>query len=464
VVQIVGRGAEYLRGSSVRGFAVAAMLFAVVAAGCGSSAVTTPGSTAAGPGTTGGPAATAVMSQQDALLTYGYGPSPSPSVKFQPDVVIVGGGSASIRWASDDGHTWAIDPAAPGAAALKVGSVMFLTSRAVGRVAEIHDQDGNRVVSLAPVQLTELFSDADFNLDQPVDLTTMNYQALPVLPGDATDLSATPSTGVDGGLGGGASPSPSAAADITAPTVRLVAARGPATAPHAITAATTATQLPPVAKSCFEVGLAGAWTIKPCVQELQISLGVDYKTASGGVSGGGLKWGGSIALKVKDLHTLANFKIQAGNLLNSTVLLEGITGIDVSLGAGVADGVKDDKRLKFEVPIEVETPIPPSPATLGIPLNLVLEFKAIVEVALSGKNSTLQADASYNLDGPIGVRDGSVVAPTLTVGKSILDSITGITLGPSGIVFAAKFKMHLGVGMDGFIAGPYAVTDRKSVV
>ena len=103
-------------------------------------------------------------------------------------------------------------------------------------------------------------------------------------------------------------------------------------------------------------------------------------------------------------------------------------------------------------------PIPPSPTTLGIPLNLVLEFKLLIEVALSGDNSTLQAGASYNLDGEMGVRDGQVVSPALTVNKSILDSISGITLGPGGVVFAAKFKLHLGVGMSGFIAGPYATT------
>jgi hypothetical protein len=112
----------------------------------------------------------------------------------------------------------------------------------------------------------------------------------------------------------------------------------------------------------------------------------------------------------------------------------------------------------LEIPIEVELPIPPSPTTLGIPLNLVLEFKLLMEVAMSGNNSTLQAGASYNLDGEMGVRDGQVLAPALTVNKSLLDTISGITLGPGGVVFAAKFKLHFGVGMSGFIAGPYFTT------
>jgi hypothetical protein len=160
--------------------------------------------------------------------------------------------------------------------------------------------------------------------------------------------------------------------------------------------------------------------------------------------------------KAPQLH--AKVAIQNGNLANPTVVLDGIKGIDVNVAAGTANGTKDDGKFKFEIPIEVEQPIPPSPATLGIPLNLVIEFKLLVEVALSGNNSTLQAGASYNLDGEMGVRDGQVVSPKLTVNKSILDSITGITLGPSGVVFAAKFKLHFGVGTEGFIAGPYATT------
>ena len=63
----------------------------------------------------------------------------------------------------------------------------------MGRVAELSDQGGSRIVALAPVQLGELFSSADFHLDQAVDLGSMNYQALPVLPGSVSDPSASPS-------------------------------------------------------------------------------------------------------------------------------------------------------------------------------------------------------------------------------------------------------------------------------
>ena len=183
-------------------------MVAILLAGCGASSSPPPGSSDGSPAAN---APTNTMSSDDAIRTYGYGPSASPSVTFQPDVVVVGGGAASVRWASDDGHTWAIDPAAPGASKLKVGSVMMLTSRAVGRVVDLRDEAGNRVVTLGPVQLTEIFDDANFNFDQPLDLGSMAYQAFPETANDVTTPSDAPSADSGGNLNdNAASPSPGA--------------------------------------------------------------------------------------------------------------------------------------------------------------------------------------------------------------------------------------------------------------
>lgn len=460
MVHSFGRQGRALGGLPGRAPAVAVLLFALVAGACGSA---TPSGSSAGPSGSSAaaspaPAVTSAMSQGDALLTYGYGPSASPAVTFQPDVVVVGGGASSIRWASADGHTWAIDPAAPGASKLQVGSVMLLTSRAVGRVIGLQDQDGSRVVTVGPVQLTELFYDANFNLSQPVDLGSMAYQALPETPGDLTTPSSSASADPAGNLSdNGASPSPGA---LVMPAVRFASYRSGWTTPEIPAgphAPATVKQLPPASEACQEVTIGGKWSLKPCTSGSQISVDVSYEPGAGN-GGSGLKFSGSVILKADAPQLKANVDIQKGKLANPTVVLDGIKGIDVNLGAGTANGAKDDGKFKLEIPIEVEEPIPPSPATLGIPMNVVLEFKVLVEVAMSGNNSTLTAGASYNLDGEIGVRDGQVVSPNLTVNKSILDSISGITLGPSGVVFAAKFKLHVGVGMEGFIAGPYATT------
>jgi hypothetical protein len=436
-----GQGSQAV--SRMRALGIAAL--AILVGGCGSAAISpasSPAATAATPAITA--AATSAMNADEALRTYGYGPSANPAVTFQPDVVVVGGGPASIRWAGEDGHTWAIDPAAPGADKLQVGSVMLLTSRAVGRVLDVQDQGGSRIVTLGPVQLTELFSKASFDLAQPVALGSMGYQVYPETANDVTTPSSSGSSdAADGLTDNGASPSPGA---LTLPAVRLVSYFD-----------TTAKQLPPTSEACPEITLSLKWIIKPCASPEEISLGVDYNFGAGN-GAEGLKFGGTIIFHTAQTELHAKVDVENGSLSNPTVLLSGIKGVDVNLGAGAAEGAKDSGKFRFEIPIEVEEPIPPSPATLGIPLNLVLEFKLLVEVALSGNNSTLEAGASYQLDGDLGVEDGQAVAPKLTVKKSILDSISGITLGPGGVVFAAKFKLHFGVGTEGFIAGPYATT------
>jgi hypothetical protein len=447
-----GHGSQAV--SRVRVLGITAL--AILVGACGSAAVSPASSSTATGATPGSTAATTpAMNADDALRTYGYGPSANPAVTFQPDVVVVGGGPASIRWASEDGHTWAIDPAAPGADKLQINSVMLLTSRAVGRVLDIQDQGGSRIVTLGPVQLTELFSRASFDLAQPVDLGSMAYQAYPETATDVTTPSSSGSSNAAAGLtGDGASPSPGA---LTVPTVRFASYRGAGGGDSTTLSDTTVKQLPPTSEACPEITLSLKWIIKPCANPEEISLGVDYNFGAGN-GAEGLKFGGTIIFHTEAAELHAKVDVENGSLSNPTVVLSGIKGVDVNLGAGAAEGAKDDGKFRFEIPIEVEEPIPPSPATLGIPLNLVLEFKLLVEVALSGNNSTLEAGASYQLDGDLGVEDGQAVAPKLTVKKSILDSISGITLGPGGVVFAAKFKLHFGVGTEGFIAGPYATT------
>jgi hypothetical protein len=374
-------------------------------------------------------------------LTVGYAPAAHPAVKYQPDVVVVGGGPAAVRWASSDGLTWAIDRKAPGVDKLRVDSVLLATSRAAGRVIEMHDDGDVRVVSLAPITLTDVVRDGELKLDQPVALSSMAYQHIPDAPGA---LSVPDDDGTESEPG----TSPSAAtSDVTTghvlavPAIRLVAAGLPQT--------TTVKQLPSAFESCNGVDV-GKWTINPCVQPPdKISVGVEYKVAES------LVFGASAIIRTQAPRTSAHVVIANGQVTSADARLDGLKGIDVTIGAGAANGAQDNAKVKIEVPIEVEEPIPPSPATGGLPLNLVFEFKLLIETAISGNNSTVGTSGSYDLSGPIGVQGGNIVRPTVTVKHNFLDSIGGVTLGPSGIVFGMKFKLHFGLGMPGLVAGPY---------
>jgi hypothetical protein len=52
---------------------------------------------------------------------YGIAPIPGPSVTYQPDVIVVGGGGDAIRAQSSNGFIWTIDAKAPRAAELGEG-------------------------------------------------------------------------------------------------------------------------------------------------------------------------------------------------------------------------------------------------------------------------------------------------------------------------------------------------------
>ncbi len=436
-----------------------ALLAAVVLA-CSPAGTPPPAATAlgaAGPvvlastspaGTTGalGPVSSPALTGDDAAAAYGQGATKDPAITYQPDVVFVGGGPASIRWAEGNGLVWAIDRNAPGAADLKVGSVMFATSTALGRVVAVEDQGDVRVVTLAPIELTDLIKDGDVQINQNVDLASVAYRQLPdsmpaVVPFDA---------------GASASPSPSAGADadpsgrvITAslPAVRLAVAH-PADVPMAAAAATTPAgqQLPKPAKACPELGV-GDWSVETCLENAAgLSITVDRKIQAG------LKFGFSLKLSSSSLNLKAGALIKDGQMVDSGGLLQGLDRLDLKFYGGVQDGAQDNVKVKVELPVEIEVQMPP---TTGIPWKFVFETKFTVETAFSGKNSTLSGEATYGLQGGFGIVAGTPSTPVFTVQKSLLDSLSGITVGASGVVIAVKFKFQVGIGVPGFTAGPY---------
>jgi hypothetical protein len=157
----------------------------------------------------------------------------------------------------------------------------------------------------------------------------------------------------------------------------------------------------------------------------------------------------------ENLHLNTGEHISGGAASGNKFLLDGIKGLDIDLQAGAAHGANDNGKIKVEVPIKLEFSIPPSPETAGLPIDIKIEFAFLVETALTGNNATLVANGSYKMDGPIGIEGTSVKGPTFSVNKSIIDSITGISLGPSGVVVAVRLRVQAGTGLLGASAGPY---------
>ncbi|MGN9812904.1 hypothetical protein ACTMSW_26570 [Micromonospora sp. BQ11] len=364
-----------------------------------------------------------------AARSYGYGPVDDESVTYQPDVVLIGGGPGVIRFASADGIVWTLDGDARGVSDLAVGKVMYATSRAVGRVAEIRRVGGDVAVTLAPVGLTEVFRDAHFVSDRDVSAADLFVQEVPKLPG-AMSVPAEPRRSLTG---------------EAVPIAHRLAADD---------------RLPPP-KATGSVGVAvGNWEVQPSHRDGVIGLKVGYKAVDRTVAGdtktgtsvkAGLKVFADVSFKYRQLRMRSDVRITGGQVdSRSTFALEGIQSVAVNIAAGAANGAADNSKIRIEVPVETVVPIP------GWPLLTVFSWKFIVSTAITGNNSTLKAGGEWRLDGPIGVVNGALSAPELTVSKSIMDSITGLSVGVSGVVFAVEMKAQAGIGMPVAFAGPYA--------
>jgi hypothetical protein len=415
---------------------VALAALALAGAACGGSGSSSRSSNRSpSGGSDGGPTGGA---DKSAVQTYGYGPQPVAGVTYQPDVVMVPAGPAAIRSATTDGLVWTLDRSAKGVGDLKVGSILLATGRAAGRVVALRDEGGSRVVTLAPVELTDIVRDGEIDLKQALSPDSMEYQAVPDQPG------AESVPGANTAAARLNRPGEARVVTVAARPLRFGAQR-PGRA-GICACGPSSGELPPASKGSVEIP-AGAYKITPGYQANELSLDIERE--------GSLKVGVHFAFAVADLSVDAGASIKDGVIGGSRFVINGIKGMDVSLSAGAAGGEADNEKIRIEVPVEVSVPVPPSPATAGLPLVIKIQFTYSVETAITGQNSTIAATGQYGLEGPIGLSGGHFLSPKFTVKHSIIDSLQGITLGPSGVVLAVKMKVQAGLGIPAASAGPF---------
>ena len=387
----------------------------------------------------------------DADDRYGYAPKPDDSVVYQPDVVLVEGGGKAIRSVSDDGFTYVVDGDAPGVDELQPGRIMFATSQAVGRVVRVEKSGGDRAVTLAPVQLTDVVRDADITFDQPLDLTAQQFSPLPDLLGevveeeapatpvlpdaaDATGLTGN-AIGLGGGTGGGAlgpGANEGGLSDlrIAVPPIAL----GPARAPGGGGAAHSMERK------------IGGWGVTAYLGRTAVGLTAQHSTAASG-----LKVDFDIQLLLDNLRLSGNVKVTNGVIPHPRFRIDGVHGLAITVAAGAQGGLSDNKKARIELPIELSQPI----IIGGFPATLKQTFKFLVQTAFTAKNGNISGTGRWGLTGPIGYEGGSVLTPTFSVQQSIMQSLRGVSIGVEAIVVAAEFRFGLMLGLPVAGAGPF---------
>jgi hypothetical protein len=391
-----------------------------------------------------------VASIDQARQTYGDGVQPNPAITYQPDVILVGGGAKSIRYASADGMVWVIDGHAEHAKDLRPGKIMFATSRAAGRVMKIEPRGEDLAVTLGPMQLGDVLREADITLDAPFDMDKMTILAVPDEPYMYRDFHAAagaPQARVQVEYADPGEPErpleslfrlipiQMASAGVTTPMSKLPAA---------------GKTMGKISVQNWEIELSSridnaANTTKTGTTRQRISLKIQRKQ--------GLKAGIDLGIYVSNLRFKTHTVYHDGMIdkETSSIELEGLDGMDMDISTGIAKAIGDNQKVRIEVPVEFTEPCP----VYGLPLVCQIKFKFMIETALGGNNATLAAASKWDLVGPIGVEQGKMMVPTATETNPIVESVKGISLGVSGVVFTQEVRLMAGIGVPAFFTGPY---------
>ncbi|MFC0504532.1 hypothetical protein [Micromonospora costi] len=361
-----------------------------------------------------------------AAIRYGLAPQPHPDVTYQPDVVLVGGGGDAVRSVTGDGLTWRIDPEADRADELAPGKVMFLTSRAVGRVVDVHREGGDLAVTMGPVELTEVVRDGEFRTDAPVPLDRPIAYSAGTPSWMVADL--PPGTGSRGGIGGGAPLGRS----------RLLRVGAPAPRPPA----------PPARLSGTETAKAGDLQLTTECCRDGVTARFDYDDSE-------IRMHGSVTLVMQRPTATFDLAISGGTVTRAEFSITGGAGLRVSVKAGTKVGNSRNLSKSVVVPTQFSIPVG---TILGIPFSATVDQSLEIKTAFSAKDGRLDAAGEYSLSGAFGYGYrrpywGPVSPGGFAVRNSLTNSITGISLGASGLLVTYDAKFTVGIGALGFTAG-----------
>ena len=340
-------------------------------------------------------------------LRYGEAPVPHPDVTYQPDVVVIGGGGRAIRSVTPDGLIWRLDPNARGAADLATGKVMFVTSRAVGRVLDLRRDGDDLAVTIGPVDITEVIRDGTFASKEPISL------ADPVLyhAGEPfwTDVDDKP--------------------------------REPAQLPgRFVSAAFHRPKHIPV--NGFDM------TPICCAQGVGSSFSYNR---------GGIKLFGSVKLVMYSPTASFYLGIRGGTVTEAEFRINGGAGLHVEFEGGSELGPEHNIDKKILIPVDFSVPIG---SILGVPFSATVNQFLRIQTAFGSKNGNIKGAGKYSFTGTLGFgyvngAFGASVPTNFAVETSLTNSLNGVSVGVNGVVITYQARFYIGIGAFGFTAGIY---------
>ena len=421
----------------------------------------------------------------EAEARYGQAPIPNPAVRYQPDVVMIGGGADSVRGESESGVQWQLKGSAPGVSDLARGKVMFATARAVGRVLDLRKVGHDVVVTVAPVELNEVVADGDFSGKVTIsDDQVIAYQAPRLLGAFVNNTPPAPSSTPTSPTTTPPSTPPTTTDSTSATTegarfgsfahASLVSMRSTAEqvpeppipggppipgSPNLPTPPVPPLPaLPPIVT--YAVGLFAGhgnsvsednFTVNPAC--CQTGVGLSFKYDDGAVT-----LAGGARLRMTAPAVAFSIKMSAASILNASVELSGGLAVHLDLNGRTNQGVSGDFTKTLRLPLDFTVPLG---HFLGFPLELVFHQAFKVGVAFTAKGASISGAGDYGIVGSFGLgfSDGTFhpIAPTTaTTTYSFLKSLKSApSLGVNALLMTYETRLQVGLGAFGFSAGPY---------
>jgi hypothetical protein len=377
----------------------------------------------------------------EAERAWGVAPVPSSSVTYQPDVVMVEEGPAIVKGLSPDGLTWTIDASAGRAAEIQPGKILFLTSRVVGRVLGVTRQAGTFAVVLGPVEITDVIKDGTFSVSQPVDLSKALVYTQADPPGAATPTEPLAYFGGPGTSG----PRPMLATYPALPAGGVLPPGGIVSSPAIVYGEPGGGYLPVQAPRevvvhkfrCFPViGSDG--------------IGVHLSTDAGGI-----RMSGDVRLRLANPSLDFDLDIKGGKVRTALVKLSGAAGLLMKFEAGSEKGFQANVNERIVLPVDFSLPITGMP----VPFAVTVRQQFIIKTAFCGTTG-LKATGDYSFSGSFsaGYQNGKfdISGPTgFKASQSLLESASGVSLAPIGLVLMHQTRVIVGIGAFGFATGPF---------
>lgn len=367
-------------------------------------------------------------------VKFGRSPKRDRSVVYQPDVVVMENGTEAIRSLTPDGLGCVLDANARHASDLQVGKIAFVTGRCVGRILSSKREGDALTVILGPVELTDIFRKLEVTFDQPVDFAqAIEYPTLQ-LPQMTFPLE-------------GPDAAPPSFASVSRVRDSYNALVLPSIhAPNLVPAAFTFWQTPGSAGILPTPLKVGFEATKPLNNSDGIGVELRHE-------GHGIRLVAQAQLRVKTPRLEFHLGIDNGNI-DAKIVLHNAAGLKLAFDSAVSDQFAGNVDWYWVPPGSLSIPL-----SGPVPLSIDLRQQVWVQTVFSARQSSFSAGGDYDINADIGLtcknRDCDPVGPKgFTVRKSMMKNMTGVSIGPSGLVISHVITVTGGLGMGGFTAGP----------